>query len=165
MKDASLDMITPGGLSRLLELEKDERWTERDAAAALLQQLDTPLLPDLAAAPGAEPERLVRLTGAEQPPRTFLALLNDPQPAEELLGAVKAWAKHIRDVPANPLSPGPATVLYYAAIAAAMARLGRCITTLPDTELRGGFAWSRQQRGAERLGELFAAALRKIGPG
>ena len=45
----------------------------------------------------------------------------------------------------SPLPGEVASVLYYASIASALARLGRRITRLPDADLRRGLLWAREQ--------------------
>ena len=152
MNDPALDMLPPHTLARLLNLDAPAHWSDHDAAAALRHQLAAPLLPDLARVPGIEIERLRPLI---EPHTTFLAAVSAPSPALELLDAIKQWARHVRDDPASPLAGGPATVLYYAAIAAAQARLHQRITALTDDQLRAGQAWARAFPGAESLGFLF----------
>jgi hypothetical protein len=158
----SFDSLPPAKLARLLDVEgggaEAAAWTAADAAAALRQQLQAPLLPDLLAAPGAERERLEALVRSRPETATFAAQLTGREPTTELLESIKRWARHMREQPSSPLRGGPATVLYYAAIAAALVRTGRRITTLTDGQLRAGFEWALVQEGAEGLQGLLREA-------
>ncbi len=157
--DSSHDALTPARLAQLLDLDAPASWSQADALAALRHQLAAPLLPDLALAPGAELDRLCPRAFAHP---TFLDALTAPAPNLELLHAIKHWARHLRTDPASPLAGTPATVLYYAAIAAARLRLGQSITTLSDAQLRAGLLWAAAIPGTQPLAELFAAALRVL---
>jgi hypothetical protein len=158
----SFDGLSPGKLARLLDMDQ-VRWTREDASAALRQQLGSPLLPDLLMVPGAQRERLERLVAAGVPGESFATQLMGDAPALELLEAIKRWARQMREEPSSPLNGVPATVIYYAAIAAALARLGVRISKLTDEQLRGGFEWSRIQQGGEALRGTFNQALACVG--
>lgn len=170
---ASFDSLPPAKLALLLDVEGCEGaerrsgeggWTRADAAAALRQQLSTPLLPDLLVVPGAERGRLERLVETHPQMQTFGTQLTGPDPSAELLDTLKRWARFMGDQPGSPLHGGPATVLYYAAIAAALARAGQRITRLSDSQLQAGFEWAMIQEGAEVLREGFDAALAVLSP-
>jgi hypothetical protein len=156
MRDLPIATLAPVRLAGLLDVDPPARWSDRDAAAALRHQFAAPLLPDLALAPAVEIDRLRALAA---PHTTFLDLLSSPVPALELLLALKDWARHVRDAPESPLAGAPATVLYYAAIAAARVRLNQRITSLPDTDLRTGWTWALTQTGTPELAQLFTAAV------
>jgi len=159
----SFDGLSPGKLARLLDMDQ-VRWTREDASAALRQQLGSPLLPDLLMVPGAERERLERMVAAGgSPTESFAAQLMGGGPTLELLEAIKRWSRQMRDEPSSPLHGGPATVIYYGAIAAALSRLGVRITKLTDEQLRGGFEWSRMQQGGEGLRGTFESGLCCLG--
>ena len=152
-----MDALSPERLSRLLDTPA-HAWSADDRAAALRHQLAAPLLPDLIAAPGA-PRRIETLATRPNAPHNFAELFTSPSPAPELLAAAKQWARHVRSDPASPLCEGPATVLYFAAIAAALVHHREKITSLSVAELRDGFAWSQDQPGADKLSALLHAAL------
>jgi hypothetical protein len=159
MSDAQLDLLTPARLAGLLDVDGSGGWTAVDAAAALRHQLAIPLLPELAEVPGVEIER-IRERAA--PGATFLELLASCVPDLELLKAVKMWARHVRGVSEHPLGGAPATVLYYAAIAAARVRLNERISSLTDAEVHAGVAWALATTGVSPLAPLFEAALAAI---
>lgn len=158
-----MDSLPPERLSWLLDAPA-HKWSARDGAAALRHQLAAPLLPDLTAALGAAIERVERLAAEPGAPRSFAELFTCPSPARELLEAAKAWAREVRNDAASPLCGAPATVLYYAAIAAVLVHCGEKITRLSVAELQEGFAWSGRQSGAEGLRELFNSALERMPP-
>jgi hypothetical protein len=162
MTDSSIDMLAPERLARLLDVDTPAVWTEADATAALRHQLAAPLLPDLALAPGSELDHLRPF--AEAYP-TLLAALTAPSPPLGLLQAIKRWARHVRNDSASPLSRGPATVLYYAAIAAAREHPWASITSLTPDQLHKGFSWSMAFSGAEALARLFPPAMRTLSQG
>ena len=58
---------------------------------------------------------------------------------------MKAYAKVERKVAEGTLPPEVATVLYYASIAAALARHGTRITQHDVATLEGGFRWALEQ--------------------
>jgi hypothetical protein len=159
----SFDSLPPDKLARLLDVEEPAgdalAWSRADAAAALRQQLDAPLLPDLLNIPGIERGRLEALVRSRPDTVSFAAQLTGRDPTTELLDAVKRWARIMREQRSSPLQGGPATVLYYAAIAAALSRTRQRITRLSTLELRAGFDWALVQEGAEGLQPLFREAL------
>jgi hypothetical protein len=159
MSDFRLDLLTPARLAGLLDVDPPEGWSLQDAATALRHQLAAMLLPDLAVVPGIEIDRLRRIAA---PNTTFLELLVSRTPEIELLKALKIWARHVRDDSENPLAGAPATVLYYAAVAAARVRLDQRITSLMDAKLRAGCTWALAAAGDSALTSLFEAALAAI---
>jgi hypothetical protein len=159
MNDSPLDLLAPARLAGLLDLDPSANWSVQDVTAAFRHQLAAPLLPDLALVPGIEIDR-VRLIAA--PDATIFDLLASRTPELELLKALKMWARHVRDASENPLAGAPATVFYYAALAAARVRLNQRITSLPDADLRAGCTWALAEDGASPLTPLFEAALAAI---
>ena len=131
--------------------------------AGLEHQLAAPLHADLTSVPEIAPKlkRLEKLTRTHQSPQaeTFLAHLTRDKPDLELLEGIKLFAKNVRDQKANPLCGNPATVLYYAAIAAAFIRYHKRISSLSHAEIREGCRWAMMQPGAEALVETFRAAV------
>ncbi len=177
--DAStIGQLAPERLARLLDVGAGSAWSAIDAAQALRHQLAAPLLPDLAAAPGAQTERLENLLALAPGIDTFVELFTggqdvDSSPAGaargeacgELLEAAKRWARHIRGDSTTPLFEAPATVLYYAAIAAARVHHSRGITSLSSAQCCEGFIWAAGQPGAEQLAALFEEALHRLASG
>jgi len=76
------------------------------------------------------------------PPATFGDLLRDPSPALAALERVKQLAKAYRSDPDPAVPPEVATALYFAAIAAALVRCGRRITSSSDALVREGMRWA-----------------------
>jgi hypothetical protein len=137
----------PGVLSRLL----DSPAPPADAAAQLRQALAARLPLDL----GAEVRELV--------PNSLGELLHHPGPPPELLELAKDFAKDNRIDPESPLRREVATVLYYAAIAAALAHGGRRITRSDDETLRRGFRWGCEQSWVdEATRQLLREGLRLL---
>ena len=153
-----MEQLSTERLAKLLTLPA-AGWNAGDQAAALKHQLAASLLPDLAAAPGARVESMSQILGRPGSPQSFGELFTTHAPPLELLELAKQWARQLRKDTTSPLFEGPATVLYYAAIAAALVRHGKRITSLSDQELREGFAWSAAQPGAEGLRTLFTEAM------
>ena len=142
-------------------------WRAQDLPAILRHQLDAPLedlevgnedAPTAAATPSAA-------GGAGSEPATFGELLLHPRPPQELLELVKEWAKAAKSPPDGDgrefvVPPEVATVLYFAAIAAALARLGTRITSLDDTAVAKGVKWALDQPWVEeRLGGVLRDGL------
>jgi RNA polymerase sigma-70 factor (ECF subfamily) len=136
-----------GVLSRLL----DSPAPPADAAAQLRQALAAQLPLDLEA-------------GVKGPvPNSLGELLHHPGPPPELLELAKDFAKDNRIDPESPLRREVATVLYYAAIAAALARCGRRITRSDDDTLRRGFQWGCEQSWVdEATRQLLREGLRLL---
>jgi hypothetical protein len=161
--------ITPARISRLpasqlvhlLDPALPTPWTARDAAAALKHQLAAPLAPDLFSPPTADAAFLKPLLHAH-PGMTFQKLLTMKSPPIDLLVALKTFATHARTSPDSPLAGAPATLLYYAAIAAALTRLQQRITSLSDTDLLEGLAWCLAQHPPASLKTLYQKALAAV---
>jgi hypothetical protein len=159
MNDAPLDILPAERLARLLDLEQRSSWSEEDAAAALRHQLRTTLLPDLLTVGEVNVQALAEQVGD----RTFVEVLaGGGKVPREWLMAVKGWAKQLREREGHPLAGGPATVIYYAAIARAVVQREREFTQLSPAQLREGFEWSGKQAGGEVLRGLFEEALVKV---
>ena len=140
---SELRVSHPNHLARLFDLaDSDAReWGPGDIASILRHQLLTPLRVDLPDAAG----ELSR--AAPSPPiETFGDLLNHPSPPLPLLKRVKEFAKASRmSGTTGPLHPEVATIIYYAAVAAALLRHHARITRLDHATLRQGFEWAVRQ--------------------
>jgi hypothetical protein len=162
----SADLLTTQQLSRLLNIDQLTTWDDCDSAAALRHQLAAPLLQDLACMPNFSSrlplvKTLVENDNTRQG-ETFLHQLVAAHPVLEALQAIKAFARWMREDEMSPMRGGPATVLYFAAIAAARLRFQTGISQLSDDELREGFEWSLEQEGAESLYDLFQEAIAEL---
>ena len=135
-------------LARMMELKSDEGalWDTDDLEGILEHQLAASLEADLADLRPGLPARLEELGAADGPPiATFRDLLEHPRPPLELLELTKQFGKRCRSNPDGPLPDDIATVLYLAAIAAAMTRCGTRITKLGDEGMRHGLQWALRQ--------------------
>jgi hypothetical protein len=116
MRDIS--QSDPHLLSKLMNLD-EEAWPPDELAAMLRHQLRSKL----------ESE-------------TFGDVLHAASPAIESLKRIKDFGKQHRNDPASPLPRDIATVLYFAAIAAALAKCGQRISQLDDASIRAGVEWA-----------------------
>jgi hypothetical protein len=156
---AAVSRLPAQQLAKLLNPALPTPWTPKDAAAALKHQLAAPLLPDLLTPPTADPDFLRPLLLALPKSTTFLKLLTMKSPPLDLLIALKTFSAHARTTPDSPLQGDPATLLYYAAIAAALAKHHHRITTLPEKDLQEGLTWSLAQHPPTALKSLYKNAL------
>jgi hypothetical protein len=166
MESSVLDSLTAAQVAQMLELDDFVPWSEQDAAAALRHQLAAPLLLDLLSHGVVESrleELAARMARRNQPStQSFLAQLTSPTPVFDVLDAIKHVAREHRDDPASPLRGAPATVLYFAAVAAALVGCRARLSGLPDAELLSGFRWAERQVGAEPLTDLFRQAILRV---
>lgn len=156
---AALSRLPAAQLAKLLDPALPSPWTPKDAAAALKHQLAAPLLPDLLSPPTADADFLRPLLKTLPPATTFHKLLTMKRPPLDLLVALKTFATHARTTPDSPLQGDTATLLYYAAIAAALTRHQQRITTLPEKDIRDGLTWSLSQHPPATLKTLYQKAL------
>jgi hypothetical protein len=161
---AAISRLPAQQLARLLDPALPTTWTAKDAAAALKHQLAAPLLPDLLSPPTVDADFLRPLVLALPRGTTFQKLLTMKAPPADVVLALKAFATHSRTAPDSPLEGPPAMLLYYAAIAAALTKLGQRITSLGDAELREGLAWSLEQSPPAALKSLYQKALAALQP-
>jgi DNA-directed RNA polymerase specialized sigma24 family protein len=128
-------------LARLVQLPLPD-----DFAGQLRQVLAAPVTLDLGALDAvmaararawAEGEHLLLMSLGE--------LLHHPRPLPELLQLVKNFAKDSRRDPESPLPPAVATVIYFASIAAALARCRERISQQDSASLRQGLQWCCDQ--------------------
>jgi hypothetical protein len=160
MHPDDLHALPPEKLVHLLTATPASEWpaSPADLAAILRHQLAAPLLPDLVSVPGAEAARLEALLHDRPFTQHFLAQLTAIAPSLELLEAIKNFARHANDTPDHPLRGTPATILYYAAIAAAFFRCNARISQLSEAALREAFGWAAEQPAAGALRSLFVLA-------
>jgi hypothetical protein len=142
----------------------DAVWQPGELAAVFRHQLAAPVQFDLAGLDRRRAQQ-VRLLAAAQGLvlKSFRDLLQHPAPPVQLLELVKDFAKRAGSSAESPLPKAVATVLYYAAIAAARLRCDRRITRLDDAELRRGCAWARDQEWLDpETRELFTHTLARL---
>jgi hypothetical protein len=150
------NLIKDGDPSRLAALlgqaaDDSPRWLADDLADILAHQLRAPLLFDLQRIrptttthdPRAEPDPLGRPDGPEI--HSLGKLFGHPSPPLALLRLTKDFAKTSDAQPGSALPPEIASMLYFAAIAAALVRLGERITALDDRALGDGVRWALAQ--------------------
>lgn len=157
------------GVAKMLSLSAEpvRSWSPEELRAVLHHQLEASVEFDLAAMDPARARRLEppAASGA-LPVKSFHDLLAHPHPPVELLTLTKNFAKRNADHSDTPLPKPVALALYYAAIAAALARRTMRITKLSDAELRQGFSWAMKQPWMDdTLRGVFKEALTHIARG
>jgi hypothetical protein len=157
-KLASL-MATGGERSRL--------WRPEELAAIFRHQMSAPMVVDLGAFDERTAQRLRRLSEAQGLLlKSFGDLFQHPAPSVELLELVKEFAKANVDHPESGLPGEIAAALYYTSIAAALVRLDRRISQLPDGDLQIGLKRTLAQGWLdEKTRELLGQALAKVSAG
>jgi RNA polymerase sigma-70 factor (ECF subfamily) len=153
--------LDPAALTWLLDLPRQLG----DSAALLRHLLAAPLPFDDDKADGDATDRTQGLSdGGARAWRCLGELLHDPQPSLELLERVKDFAKDNGTDPESPLPREVATLVYYASIAAALARGGRRISRQDEGSLRWGFEWGRDQPWVdEATRAVLGEGLRALG--
>jgi RNA polymerase sigma-70 factor (ECF subfamily) len=153
--------LNPAALTWLLQLPRQPG----DCAALLQHILAAPLPFDLGTVDVERTDQLAACGhggGREWP--SLGELLHHPQPSPELLEQVKDFAKENGTDPESPLPREVATLLYYASIAAALARCGRRISRQDDAALRWGFEWGGAQPWVdEATRAVLGEGLRALG--
>lgn len=137
-----------GLLAKMMALDTHEEslWNPDDLGDVLEHQLNTALEADLAGLRPGLRGRLAELNAADGPRiTTFRDLFVHPRPPLELLELTKQFAKRCRSNRDAPLPEDIATVLYLAAIVAAITCLGARITKLSNEGMRHGLAWALRQ--------------------
>lgn len=142
-------------------------WRPDELAAIFRHQMSAPMLVDLGSFDAPTANRLRTLSDAQGLLlKSFADLINHPAPPVELLTLVKNFAKSNMDHPESGLPGEIASALYYASIAAALVRLDRRISQLPDPALRKGFHWLHGQAWLDDATKcLLVEALKKISGG
>ncbi len=153
--------LSPGALGDLMDLRAIP---PRDLGAVLGQVLAAPVLFDAGDLTPALVSRLRALAdGHGLLLKSFGDLFAHPAPGVELLEITKQFAKDNRSNPDSPLPAEVSTVLYYAALAAALVRHGERITRHGDEALRQGFGWVLAQPWVgEEVRALARAALDRL---
>ncbi len=126
---------------RLSELMRPHVSSQEDLAAELREQLATPLATDLEPALFILATHHMNASDWQARLTSYAELFADPRPPIAILEATKRFAKAHREHGSSLLPPEVATVLYFAAIAAAEVRCDRRITELADEKLREGLRW------------------------
>lgn len=153
----AIDSLKPAKLAALLDIKKLTVWDGEDPGSILRKQLDVPLVPDVFSAPQVEQLYGHVLSEGYFASKTFEDALQAPWLPKEVFKAIKEFAQYVQNLPESPIRGGPATVLYYAAIAACLS-CGEQISTLRPDQLYDGFAWASDQPGAEGLQHVFEQA-------
>jgi hypothetical protein len=162
MEWSEIARVHPSKLARLLELDGGLEWSESDVVSILRDQLNAPMWPDLCSVNGVAPRDLEAAISRRRVGETFQDHMLSPEPSVELLLTTKIFAQQIRNDPANPLHGDAAGVIYFGAIAAALARCGQRITSLSDEQLREGFTWTLEHPAADQLRPVIAAAIQRL---
>lgn len=132
---------TPTQIAELFERADDPQtlWRSDEMRAIWRHQLNADLEFDLGGLSETSAAQLASLaTSADSHARTFGDVLFHPTPPLPLLELVKEFAKAHSTHPQSLLPREIAMALYCAAIAAALVRWNRRITSLPDDTLRAG---------------------------
>lgn len=147
--------------------ERGPLWRPEELAAIFRHQMSAPVLMDLGSFDPRTASQLKALTAAQGLLlSSFADLFNHSNPPIQLLQMVKDFAKANLDHPESGLPREIGTALYYASIAAALVRLGKRISQLPDADLRRGLRLTSDQPWLdERTKALLAEALKGISGG
>jgi hypothetical protein len=151
-----LNASDPARIAGLLDSNPSPRsaWSPDEIGLILRHQLASPVSDGLGLPSPSAPalqEVLLRSAGD---------VLRDPCPPVEVLEHMRRCAKRQRSDAASAVPPEVPTVLYYAAITAAMMRRGTRISDLDDGQLRDGLEWLVAQAWLdETTRALFAEGL------
>ena len=167
MEPNDLNDANHGALSQLLACDEQPgaTWSKSDLHAILRHQLEADVEFDLTHFGGVARATLTSVAthqdSAEH--QTFGQLLAAPDPPLEMLELVRRFAKRSRVQRSGDLPDEVATVLYYAAIAAARLRHGTSLSKLDDETLWDGLAWGLEQDWLTApLRDLFSETLKAI---
>ena len=147
--------------------ESARLWRPEELAAIFRHQMAAPIIVDLGTIDSPTAARLKEQSEARGLLlKSFADLFQHPAPPVELLTLIKDFAKANRDHPGSALPAEIASVLYYASIGAALVRLDRRISQLPDDALRQGFQMTLKQDWLDSATrDLIASALSKLSEG
>lgn len=166
MSTPEFESTSAARLAEFLESAAGEEgcWGPEDLGGLLRHQLSAPLEFD----PGDLSENAARraqqaLSHCDATLGSFRDLFQHPNPPLDLLRLTKWFAKSSRSRINSPLPREIATLLYFAAIAAAYTRCQTRITQLDDAALREGLEWGAQQCWVDdETRSLFQEALRAL---
>lgn len=144
--------------------ERGPLWRPDELAAMFRHQMSAPVLMDLGGFDPGTASQLKALTAAQGLLlSSFADLFNHPNPPLKLLQLVKDFSKANLDHPESGLPREIAAALYYVSIAAALVRLDKRISQLPDADLQRGLRLTQAHAWLdERTKSLLAEALKKI---
>ena len=144
--------------------ERGPLWRPDELAAMFRHQMSAPVLMDLGSFDPATAGQLKNLSAAQGLLlSSFADLFNHPNPPIQLLQLVKDFSKANLDHPESGLPREIATALYYSSIAAALVRLDKRISQLPDADLQRGLRLTQEQAWLdERTKSLLAEALKRV---
>ena len=148
MTESNIDHTGRRRLAELMRLgeESTRIWHTDELGAILRHQLTVPVEFDLGGMEPGAANKLRTLASSEGLlVKSFADLLHHPNAPLALLQLTKHFAKANGVHPESALPADVAKVLYYAAIAVALARCRRRITELDDEALWRGFTWAVQQ--------------------
>jgi hypothetical protein len=165
MDMSELGKIAPSKLAQLLDVEEQFPWSGEDAGRMLRYQFDAKLLPELYDVRGVDPVQLRQWISKRPAGETFLQHLLSVEPSLEILSTIKSWSRQIRDNRNNPVHGDPASVIYFAAIAAALVRFRTRITSLNDEQLAQGVEWAGTYCTTKELQTLFNSAMEGLRSG
>ena len=162
MTQDRLNQPVPARLAEMMTLDPTppRLWSPEELGIILRHQLAVPLEFDLGdlskdSATIAGPRPMLSTT--------FNDLLHHRKPLLSMLQRVKRFAKACKSDPKGPLPEEVATVLYYAAVVAALLHCRQRITTLTDAALRQGVEWVLAQPWVDDLTRsLFRDALSRL---
>jgi hypothetical protein len=147
--------------------ERGPLWRADELAALFRHQMSAPMLMDLGSfdpRTAAQVKTLATAQGLVL--SSFADLFNHAAPPLQLLQLVKDFAKANMEHPESGLPAEIAATLYYLSIAAALVRLDKRITHLPDADLLRGLAMTAKQAWLdERTKTLLADAMKKLSGG
>jgi hypothetical protein len=166
-RGSGLSTVAPRDLAALMTSDGNlpqACWRPDELGDILKHQLEAPLVFDLTTSDCQTTDRApVAADVTVGQVSNFAGLFLHPRPPLQLLRLTKRFAKTSDRRPANPLPAEVATVLYYAAILAALLRHGERITRASDSTLRDGTAWVLAQAWvSEPLRGLFVEAQAAI---
>jgi hypothetical protein len=140
------DEAPPASLAQLIELDIQPQrvWRSDELGAIVRHELSLPLqvaVGELSV--GGIPPMLPTDAGINYV--SLGALLHHPAPSLELLQLIKEASKAARNDSSSHLPEEVSAILYALAIAAALLRYGRKITSMTPAALRGFFSWAMQR--------------------
>jgi hypothetical protein len=162
-----LQNAPPASLAELIEPEVEPRrvWLAHELGEVLAHELSMPLRLELGELP-PDGEDAVTAAAAAAGRLAIGGLLHHPDPPLELLVRLKRFAKAAGGDPQGHLPEDVAGVLYAMAIAAALVRHGRRITSMTDRALGDYLAWAAGRRWLDGPGrQLLSEAAATLAAG